>query len=80
MITFVFILMLLSYGLGYFTNLVVENIKAIDEIVERNKREEEEQKQKNKNTVDDVIVDIVKPIKPSSELNKLKQNINGVKK
>jgi hypothetical protein len=72
MITLVFFLMLLSYGLGYFTNLIVVNIKALDEMVERSKREEEERAQKFKKSVDEVIADIVKPTTLPSTSNNLK--------
>ena len=77
MIMFVVFLMLLSYGLGFFTEVIVRNIKELDDIVEKNKLEE-------KMMLEHAIApNQQEPSHTSptpSDINKLKRNLTASKK
>jgi hypothetical protein len=67
--------MILSYGLGFFTNFIVKNIKELDDIVERNKREEEVLAKNFKQSIDSLSIGL-KPasLKPAN-LNNIKSTL-----
>lgn len=72
MIMFVIFLMMMSYGLGYFTEIVVRNMKELDEIVERNRQEEKKFVEKFKQNVDNIVSE---QSTKSTDMNDLKAAI-----
>ena len=66
-------LMLCSFGLGVCWNIVWTNMKALDEMVKRYKREEKEFVAKFKESVDNITKEELQ--KQPADVNALKANI-----
>ena len=75
MIWFVIFLCIMFFGLGYCTRDVIDNIKFLDEMIERRRREDIEISSQFAKSVQEVTETVVKPM--VNDLNSLK---NSVKK
>ena len=59
MIWFVVFLCVMFYGLGYCTNFIISNIRELDKMIERRRKEDEEFANKYKQSVQQITVDLI---------------------